>query len=211
MGKHKTQHSMRLQNIILSFLLLGLISCNSADSVFTDETYQDTIKQNIGGLLIRNIHHYDDFQSIIYDIDYSIDNNSDTLNYIGSGSFYNQKPPKDEQILKLGELKIFKVCGDRDKDFIFICDSNNVWTKYEISSKTIQETELWRKQKINAQVANWDNVAKVSHIDKSGKLSVIYKYAKNKRIFSFMTEKRQIDYKINLQTGELSIDKIIEL
>ena len=61
---------MRLQNNILSFLLLGLISCNSTDSVFTDETYQDTIKQNIGGFLIREIHHYDDFHSYNYDIEY---------------------------------------------------------------------------------------------------------------------------------------------
>ena len=211
MGKHKTQHNMRLQNIILSFLLLGLISCNSVDSVLTDETYQDAIKQNIGGLIIRNIHHYNDFQSNNYDIEYLYKDTQDSISKIGSGSFYGQEPPKDEHLIKLSNLTVFKTSGDRDKDFVFICKRNNIWKKYEISSKTIQPTELWRNQNIDAQIANWDNVAKVIEIDNSGKLTVLYKYAKNKRIFSFMTGKRKIEYKINPQTGELLIDKILEI
>ncbi len=202
---------MRLQIIILSFLFFGLISCNSTDRVFTDDTYQDTLRQNIGGSLIRKIHYYNDFHSYNYDIEYSYKDKHDSICKIGSGSFYGQEPPKDEQLIRLGKWTVFKTSGDRDKDFVFICDSNNVWTKYEISSKTIQQTELWKEQNIDAQIANWDNVAKVTEIDNSGKLTVLYKYAKNKRIFSFLTGKRKIEYKINPQTGELIIDKILEI
>ncbi|MCF8328169.1 MAG: hypothetical protein K9I29_07715 [Bacteroidales bacterium] len=202
---------MRLQNIILTFLFLGLISCNSTDSVFTDETYQDTLRQNIGGLLIREIHHYNDFNSYNYDIEYSYKDKHDSIYKIGSGSFYGQEPPKDEQLIRLGKWTVFKTSGDRDKDLIFIGDTNNVWIKYEISSETIQQTEAWKEQNIDAQVANWDNVAKVKEIENNGKVIVLYKYAKNKRIFSFLTGKRQIEFKINLQTGELRIDKITEI
>ena len=211
MGKHEKQHTMRLHNIILTFLLFGLFSCNSTDNIFTDETFQDTIKQNIGGFLIRDIHHYNDFNSFNYDIEYSYKNINDSISKIGLGSFYGQEPTENEQLIQLGKWTVFKTSGDRDKDYIFICDTNNVWTKYEISSETIQHTELWKEQKNDAQNANWDNVAKVTEIDNNGKLTILYKYAKNKRIFSFMTGKRKIVYKINPQTGELIIDKIIEI
>jgi hypothetical protein len=211
MGKHKTQHSMRLQNIILAFLLFGLISCNSTDSIFTDETYQDTIEQNIGGLLIRNIHHYNDFNSFNYDIEYSYKDNNDSINKIGLGSYYGQEPPMDEQLIQIDKWTVFKTSGDRDKDLIFIRDTNNTWNKYEISSETIQQTVIWKDQNIDAQKANWDNVAKVKQVENNGKVTVLYKFAKNKRIFSFMKEKRQVEYKINLQTGELFMVKIYEL
>ena len=51
----------------------------------------------------------------------------------------------------------------------------------------------------------------MKEIENNGKVIVLYKYAKNKRIFSFLTGKRQIEFKINLQTGELRIDKITEI
>jgi len=211
MGKHRKQHGMRLQIIVLTFLFFGLISCNSTDSVFTDETYHDTLRQNLGGSLIREIHHYNDFNSYNYDIEYSYKDKHDSIGKIGSGRFYGKEPPKSEQLILIGKWTVFITSGDRDKDFIFICDSNNIWTKYEISSKTIQQTELWREQNNDAQNANWDNVAKIIEIDNSGKLTVLYKYAKNKRIFSFLTGKRKIEYKINPQTGEPIINKILEM
>ena len=43
---------------------------------------RDTIKQNIGGLLVRNIHHYNDFHSYDYDIEYSYSDKFDSINKI---------------------------------------------------------------------------------------------------------------------------------
>ncbi len=212
MGKHKTQHSMRLQNIILTLSLCGLISCNSSNSVFTDETYQDTIKQNIGGLLIRNIHHYDDFNSWIYDIDYLVDNKSDSLKVIGSGSFYCQKPPKDQQLIKLDKWIILKTCSDRNADVIFICDSSfRLVSKNIISPKTIEQEDLWKSQNIESSMDNWDSVAKIEQIDSKGQISVIYTYAKKKRIPFFKTSKRKLIYSIDNGVGRLKLTKVIKL
>ncbi|MDO6440429.1 hypothetical protein Q4534_23590 [Cyclobacterium sp. 1_MG-2023] len=202
---------MRILNCILTFLLFGLISCNSTDEIFTDENYQDTIGQDIGGILIRDIHHYNDFNSFNYDIEYSYKDKNDSISKIGKGSFYGQQPTENEQLIRIGKWFVFKTSGDRDKDFIFISDSNNTWLKYEISSETIQQNGLWKEQNINAQKANWDNVAKVKQIDNNGNVTVMYEFAKNKRIFSFLTGKRKVEYKINLQTGKLSMDNIYEL
>ena len=202
---------MRLQNIILTLLLFGLISCNSTDSIFTDETYQDTIKQNIGGLLIRDIHHYNDFNSFNYDIDYSYKDKNDSISKIGLGSFYGQEPPKEEQLIQIDNWTVFKTSGDRNKDFVYVSNSDNIWTKYEISPETIEQQDLWKEQKIDSQLDNWDTVSKIKEIDKNGNIVVIYTYAKKKRIFSFFTGKRQITYKIDLQTGRPELTEISEI
>ena len=202
---------MKVQNLILTFLLFGLISCNSTDSIFTDETYQDTIKQNIGGLLIRNIHHYNDFNSFSYDIDYSYKDISDSISKIGLGSFYGQEPPKEEQLIQIDNWTVFKTSGDREKDFVYINNCDNIWTKYEISPETIEQQDLWKEQKIDSQIDNWDTVSKIKEIDKNGNIVVIYTYAKKKRIFSFFTGKRQITYNIDLQTGIPEMTEISEI
>jgi hypothetical protein len=50
-------------------MALSLFSCNdNGESIFTDEIYNDTIKQNLGGSLIRVIHHSNDHHSFNYDI-----------------------------------------------------------------------------------------------------------------------------------------------
>ena len=203
---------MRFKIKILSLLLFGLISCNTPDSVLTDETYQDTIKQNVGGDLIREIHHYNDFSSFNYDIEYSYKDKYDSICKIGSGSFYGQEPPKKEQLIQLGEWTVFKTSGDRDKDFIFICDKNsNVWTKHEISPETIEQSVLWKSKKIDSQVNNWGSVSKIEKVDLNGNIIVIYTYPKEDRIFTFLTDKSQITYKINVSSGGLEIDNILEL
>ena len=206
---------MKLSSIFISTILLtfSFASCNfSSESVFSDETYQDTIKQNIGGSLIRDIHYYNDFQSFIYDINYSYKDQFDSINIIGYGSYYSQKPPKDEQLIQIDKWKIFKTSKDRDVDVLFVCDNySNNWTEYEISPETIEQTDLWKKQKINSQVDNWDSVSKIEKIDKNGTVTVLYTYAKKDRIFSFITGKRQVIYKIDFQTGRLEMNKIIEL
>ena len=201
---------MRLQNIILTFSLLGLISCNSTDSIFTDETYQDSIKQNIGGLLIRDIHHYNDFNSFNYDIEYSYKDKNDSIKKIGVGSFYGQVPPKDEQLIRIDKWIVLKTSGDRDKDFIYIGDGNNIWTKYEISPETIEQQDLWKAQKLETRTDNWDSVSKVKLIDSNGNITVVYTFVREKFIPFFKTGKRKVIYSLNRITGILEITKIVE-
>ena len=203
---------MKLKPIsILTILISTLFSCkDSGESVFTDKTYQDTIKQNIGGLLVRNIHHYNDFHSYDYDIEYSYSDKFDSINKIGSGSFHGQEPPKDEQLIRLGKWIIFKTSGDRDKDFVYIGSSNNFWTKYEISPETIEQKDLWKAQKIKTRTDNWDAVSKVTEIDSNGNVTVLYTFVKEKFIPFFKTGKRQVIYSLNKETGRLEMTKITD-
>lgn len=201
---------MRLMIIILTFSLFGLISCNSTDSIFTDETYQDSIKQNIGGLLIRDIHHYNDFNSFNYDIEYSYKNKNDSIKKIGVGSFYGQEPLKDEQLIRIDKWTVLKTSGDRDKDFIYIGDGNNIWTKYEISPETIEQQDLWKAQKIDTRTDNWDAVSKVKKIDSNGDVTVVYTFVREKFIPFFKTGKRKVIYNLNKTTGILEMTKIFE-
>lgn len=198
---------------ILIILAFTLFSCKeSGDSVFADEIYQDTLKQNIGGFLVRSIHHYNDFQSYNYDIEYSYIDKLDSINKIGSGSYYSEEPPKDEQLIQLAKWTILKTSGDRDKDLIFICDNDSKkWTEFEISPKTIEQTDLWKEQNIDSQLDNWDTVSKIDKIDQDGNITVQYTFAKKNRIFSFITGERQITYKINLQTGRPEMTEISEM
>ncbi|MFZ4798953.1 MAG: hypothetical protein ACOYMA_15740 [Bacteroidia bacterium] len=205
---------MKLKTIIiLTIIISNLFSCkDSGESVFTDKTYQDTIKQNIGGLLIREIHYYDDFSSWIYDVKYSYKDKFDSISSIGSGSFYKVEPPKDEQLIQIAKWTIFKTSSDRDKDLLFICDNDTKkWTEFEISPKTIEQTGLWREQNIDSELENWDTVSKIDKIDQDGNITVNYTYAKKNRIFSFITGERQISYKINLQTGRPEMTGVAEI
>ena len=201
---------MRLQNIILTFLLFGLISCNSTDSIFTDETYQDTIKQNIGGLLIRDIHHCNDFNSFNYDIDYSYKDQNHSISKIGAGSFYGQEPPKEEQLIQIDKWTVFKTSGDRDKDFLYIGNSDKILPKYEISPETIEQQDLWKEQKIETRTDNWDSVSKVKRIDSNGNVIVVYTFVREKFIPFFKTGKRKVIYSLNKTTGILEMTKILE-
>jgi len=197
--------------ILKTVLLLIFVTCSCAwENVFTDETYQDSLDQNIGGQLIRNIHHYNDFHSFIYDIEYFYKNGSDSI-YIGKGSYFGKKPPENEQILKIENSNwlVFQTSDDRDKDLLFISnDTSKIWKKHEISPFTIESTDLWKQQNIDSSIDNWDSVSKVSKIDLNGYIIVWYTYAKKNRVFSFQIGKRKIVYAIDLQTGEPQIIEI---
>lgn len=197
----------------MTILCFTLFSCKeSSEGIFTDETFQDTLEQNIGGSLIRNIHHYNDLHSYNYDIEYSYIDKLDSIYKIGAGSFYGQLPPRDEQLIVLGKWIVFKTSGDREKDLLFICDKNTKeWTEFEISPKTIEQNVLWQKQKIDAQLDSWDTVSKIDNINQDGIITVNFTYAKKNRIFSFITDERQITYKINIQTGRLDMVSIMEI
>jgi len=182
-------------------VLIILSSCYKDGSIFSDEIYQDTIKQNTGGIIIRNIHHYNDFQSIYYQIQYSYKDTHDSLCIIGSGYYRGKRPPQNEQLISVGKWLVFKTSGGKNKDFVFICDSKTrIWIKYEMSYSEIESTDLWMKQHIESAFAG-DTFAKVENIDGNGNITVLYVYAKKNRIFSFSRGKRKITYKINLETG----------
>ncbi|MFT5964530.1 MAG: hypothetical protein ACI9L6_001273 [Flavobacterium sp.] len=205
---------MKLKTIlILTIIISSLFSCkDSGESVFTYKTYQDTIKQNIGGILIRKIHYTDDFHSWINNITYTYKDKNDSISNIGSGTYYAEEPPKNEQLMQFGKWIIFKASGDRDKDLLFVCDNyTKKWTEFEISPKTIEQTDLWREQNIDSQLENWDTVSKIDKIDQDGNITVYYTYAKKNRIFSFITGERQITYRINLQTGRPEMTRVAEI
>ena len=204
---------MKFKALFTSTLLVAMLfSCkDNGESIFTDETYQDTIKQNIGGELVRDVHHYDDIHSYDYDIQYSYLDTSDSIRNIGYGNFHGQEPPKNEQLIRFGNWTIFKTSGGREKDLLFICENDkNIWNEYEISPKIIEQTNLWKKQNIASQLDNWDTVAKIDKIDKSGNVTVIYTYAKVNGMVFFKTGKRQITFKINSQTGKPEMIEVSE-
>ncbi len=187
-----------------------MFSCkDSKESVFTEKTYQDTIIQNIGGVLIREIHYSDDFTSADYDIKYSYKNNRDIIQVIGNGSYYSQQPPDDEQLMRFDKWTLFKTSAGRDKDIIFIYDSiSKNWTEYEVSPETIESEELWRVQNLKTRIDNWDAVSKVTKIDSNGNITVFYTFVNEKFIPFFKTGKRNVIYSINKETGRLEMTKI---
>jgi len=200
----------------LFILLMTGCSCEKIiqdfiEDALTNETYQDTIKQDIGGFLIRKIHHWDEFTAgSRYNIEYFYKKNDlDTSFRIGYGTYYSQKPPEIEKIIKIANWLVFKTSGDRNMDFLFICnDTLNIWNKYEISPDSIEETQYWKNFNINSAPDNWDSISKISEIDKNGIVTVWYNYAIKNRVFNFQTGKRKILYKIDLETGNLNMIKI---
>jgi hypothetical protein len=202
---------MRLQNIILIILLLGLISCNSTDSVFSDETYQDTIKQDIGGLLVRDIQYTNDFHSWDYDIKYFYKDKRDSFFVVGTGNYHGQDLPKNEQLIQINKWIVLKTGDSGYGDKIIIGNlQNNIWTEYLINPKTIEKDIVWQKYNISSEPDNGDSYSKIEAIESTGKFSAIYRFAKKDRIFSFMTGEGRVDYIINIQSGGIEMIEVSE-
>ncbi len=198
---------------IFTIMVATLFSCeNKGESVFTNKTYRDSLEQNAGGVLIRKIHYTDDLHSWIHVVKYFYKDKFGTISYIGSGSYYAEEPPNDEQLIRFGKWTVFKTSGDRDKDLIFINENyTKNWRRYEISPMTIEQSDLWKEHNIDSQIENWDTVSKVKEIDKDGNVTVLYTYAKKNRIFTFITGKRQIMFEVNRQTGIIEMTRVAEL
>ncbi|CAN5386118.1 hypothetical protein BH10BAC6_BH10BAC6_03280 [soil metagenome] len=195
---------MNLKTVfVLTITMALLFSCKDyGESIFNDENYQDTIGQNIGGILIREIHFNDHIHNWQNDIAYSYKDETNRTSNIGIGTYYCEEPLKNEQLIRCGKWILFKTSGDRDRDYLFVFDNDTKeWVKYEISPRTIEQTDLWKEQNIDSKLGNWDTVSKVDNIDAKGTVTVLYTYAKRNRIFSFMTGERQIIYRLNMQTG----------
>jgi hypothetical protein len=191
---------------ILALILVTLFSCNNSD-IFTDKVYDDSIKQNIGGVLYRGVHFSDDIHSYDYDIKYSYEDKSYSINDIGLGNYHGEEPPTDEQLIRFGKWTIFKTSGGWNKDRLFICgNGTKTWTEYEISPETIEKADLWKEQNIDSQVGNGGTSSKIKAIDNDN-VTVLYTYAKKNGIFS---GKRLITYKINIQTGKAEMTKVSE-
>ena len=194
-------------------ILTNLLLTNCGN-VFSNETYQDSIEQNIGGLLIRNIHHSNDQFSYQYSIEYFYKKTDSDSIFIGYGLYHAERPPDNEQILKTENRFVFKTSGYRN-DLLFIYDDSlKVWIKHEISPQRIEETELWKNLNINSCVGNYNSFSRISKIDENGYITIWYIYARgDKRMNNIRTGKRKTDqrkiiYKINPQTG---IPEIVEI
>jgi hypothetical protein len=213
MGKHNNTTTMKLRSLIISiFFLLSLTACDDfVKNALTDETYIDTLKQNIGGELIRNIHYSNDFQSWDFDIQYSYKDKFDSIYIIGSGNYHGQSLPKNEQLIQLENWVILNTNnGFHCKIIIGLLKTNN-WTEFEISPQTIEKDIVWQRQNINSNPNTGDSKVTIEKLNTKGDFSVIYKFAKKDRIFSFMTGKRRVKYKINLETGRPEMTSVSKL
>jgi hypothetical protein len=195
----------------LIILFFTFFSCkDSKENIFIDKTYQDTIKQNIGGLLIRDIHYSEDIHSYDSYIKYLY--KLDNTYIIGSGNYHGQEIPKDEQLIQFYNWIILKTGNSFNGDKIIIGDvKTKLWIEYEISPQTIEQDSIWQKQNVNSEPNNGDSNVTIENIKANGEFSVIYKFAKKNRIFSFMTSKRRINYTINIQTGQPEMKIVSEL
>ena len=203
---------MKLHTLIISiFALLSLTACdNFVKNALTDKSYTDTLKQNIGGELIREIHYSDDFQSWDYDIQYLYKDKLDSIHKIGSGNFHGQELPKEEQLLQLNNWTILKTNdGFRCKVIIEDLTTNNI-AEYEISPETIEQNIIWQRQNISSNPNTGDSKVTIDTLKTNGEFSAVYKFAKKNRVFSFMTDVRKINYKINAQTGKPEMTDISE-
>lgn len=204
---------MKLTKLIIAiFLLFSITACDDfVKNTLTDITYKDTIKQNIGGELIRDIHYYDDFQGWDHDILYSYKDELDSIHNIGLGNYHSQDIPKDEQLLVINKWT-FLPTNDGFHCKIIVGDMKaNNWTEFEISPQTIEQDHVWQKSKINSEPNNGDSKVTFKSVTKEGEFSFIYKFSKKNRIFSFMTGERQVVYKLNMQSGRPEMTNVIEL
>ena len=191
-------------------VIIFLTSCNSGDAL-SDKTYSDTIKQTIGGNLIRNVHYWNTFHSTNYDITYHYLDKSDKNYIIGKGSYQEQNLPKNEQIIRLGKWTVFKTSKSREADEIFIGNKiDDVWKTYEISPNLIEQTEMYKKLKLNSDTIVYDTKSKVIRIDPNGNVTALYVFGLKNRIFSFERDKRLVNFKIDLQTGNLIMKSILK-
>ncbi len=93
---------------ILTILTFTFFSCkDNVESVFTDKTYRNPLRQNIGGILMRETHYSDDFYSWSNDKKYTYKDKFDSLIDIGSGTYYAEKPTKDEQLIRVGKWRSY--------------------------------------------------------------------------------------------------------
>ena len=213
MGKHIDRTTMKLTTLIITaFFLFSMTACDEfVKDALTDKTYKDTIKQNIGGELIRDIHYYDDFHGWDHDIQYSYKDEVDSIHVIGSGNYHSQDIPKDEQLLVINKWTVLTTNdGFHCKIIVGDMEANN-WTEFEISPQTIEDDLVWQNQKINSEPNNGDSKVTFKSVTKGGEFSFIYKFAKKNRIFSFMTGERQVVYKLNMQSGRPEMTNVIEL
>ena len=197
--------------IIATFLLFSITACDDfVKNALTDKTYKDTLKQNIGGELIRDIHYYDDFQAWDNDIQYSYRDKFDSIHEIGSGNFHSQDIPKDEQLLTINKWTVLPTNdGFHCKMIVGDMKANN-WTEFEISPQTIEQDLVWQNQNINSEPKNGDSKVTFMCVTKEGEFSFLYKFAKKDRVFSFMTGEREVVYKLNMQLGKPEMTNIIE-
>ncbi|MES2728281.1 MAG: hypothetical protein V4643_14325 [Bacteroidota bacterium] len=205
---------MKLTTLIISTFLIffGLASCNNSnESIFSDEISKDTIRQNIGGILIRDIHYWNDFQSWDYEIDYTYKDKFDSIHRIGKSHLTGQELPVNEQLLQVNNWTILSVNTGFSCEIITTDLKSNISKEYEISPQTIEQEILWKSYNISSSPDNGDSKVTFEKINANGEFSVIYVFAKKDRIFSFMTGKRRVNFIVNIQTGRPEMTDVTEL
>ena len=196
--------------ITISFLL-SLAACDDfVKNALTDKTYKDTLKQNVGGELFRDIHYSDDFQSWDYDIQYSYKDKFNSIYIIGSGNFHGQEIPNDEQLLQINKWTVLNTDDGFHCKIIVGNLNENIFTTYEISPQTIEQDLVWKNQNIKSNPNTGDSKVIFENMKTNGELSVIYKFAKKDRIFSFITGQRKVNYKLNIKSGRLEMTNVSE-
>jgi hypothetical protein len=217
MCKHTGRHKDTIMKPNLFFkstflILLGFSSCQDSDgNILSDKIYQDTLRQNIGGSLIRDIHYYNDFHSWDRDVTYLYKDKFGNIFKIGNGNFHGQELPKNEQLIQFNSWTILNTNeGFHCKIIIGDLTTKN-FVDYELSPETIGQDLVWQKQNIGSDPNNGDSKVTFENFNSDSEFSVIYKFANKGRIFSFMTSKRRVNYKINIQTGRPEITSVSEL
>ena len=143
--------------ITISFLL-SLAACDDfVKNALTDKTYKDTLKQNVGGELFRDIHYSDDFQSWDYDIQYSYKDKFNSIYIIGSGNFHGQEIPNDEQLLQINKWTVLNTDDGFHCKIIVGNLNENIFTTYEISPQTIEQDLVWKNQNIKSNPNTGDS------------------------------------------------------
>lgn len=197
--------------IISTLFLLSMTACDDfVKNALTDKTYKDTLKQNIGGELIRVIHYYDDFQAVDYDIQYSYKDKYGCVRKIGSGNYHNQNIPKDEQLFEINRWTVLQTNDGFHCKIIVGDTKTDNWTEFVVSPQTIEQDLVWQNQNIDSEPSNGDSKVTFKSVTNEGELSYVYVYAKKDRMFSFVTGKRLVVFKLNLGSGRLEMTKILE-
>jgi len=179
-------------------------------NALTDKIYKDTLKQNIGGELIRAIHYYDDFQAIDYDIQYSYKDKYGSIQKIGSGNYHNQNIPKDEQLLEINRWTVLQT-NDGFHCKVIVGDAiTDSWTEFVVSPHTIEQDVIWQNQNVDSELSNGDSKVTLKSVTNEGVFSYIYEFAIRDRLFSFITGERLVVYKLNMGSGRLQMTEILE-
>jgi hypothetical protein len=64
-------------------------------------------------------------------------------------------------------------------------------------NNTGEQQDLWKAQKIDTRIDNWDAVSKVKKIDSNGNITVVYTFVREKFFPFFKTGKRKVIYCLN--------------